>query len=77
MCFRYSLEVLINAHSKENGSNTPDYILADFLTSCLASFDKAVKEREEWYGIKTGPATIQLNNLNPKQPLDYEETLEK
>lgn len=37
------------ACSKENGSNTPDYILADFLEDCLAAFDKALKARNEWY----------------------------
>ena len=35
----------INFHSAENGSNTPDFILAEYLTGCLAAFDKAVQER--------------------------------
>lgn len=48
--FRKKLEVLINSHSLENESGTPDYILADFLVSSLASFDKAVEAREKWYG---------------------------
>ena len=37
--FREELEHLINRHSKENGSNTPDYMLADFLCTCLVAFD--------------------------------------
>ena len=52
--FRSDLKELINKFSQENGSNTPDYVLAQFLTDCLAAFDKAVGEREEWYGVKTG-----------------------
>ena len=52
--FRKRLEELINEFSQENGSNTPDFILAQFLADCLGAFDKAVKEREEWYGVKTG-----------------------
>ena len=46
--FRKELETLINSHSMENGSNTPDFILADFLTDCLQAFDKATVERHGW-----------------------------
>src|SRR5574343_713325 len=48
--FRAELESLINRHSKENGSNTPDFVLADYLADCLEAFDKAVTRRSEWYG---------------------------
>lgn len=49
---RKEIEQSINRHSLENGSNTPDFILADYLTGCLLVFDKAVNKREEWYGRK-------------------------
>ncbi len=52
--FRAELEALINKHSMENGSNTPDFILADFLRGTLANFDLAVKARERWYGRDPG-----------------------
>jgi hypothetical protein len=48
--FEKELEGLINAHSKENESNTPDYILAQYICSCLAAFNVAVQHRENWYG---------------------------
>jgi len=48
--FKKELEFLINRYSKENGSDTPDFILAQFLTGCLKSFDVAVSRRENWYG---------------------------
>lgn len=51
--FRYELELLINKHSIENGSNTPDFLLAEFLTDCLAAFDKTTNLREKWYGRPT------------------------
>lgn len=51
--FRKELEQLINKHSKENGSNTPDFILAEFLHNCLIAFDQAVDRRETWYGRNT------------------------
>ena len=47
--FRKELEQLINKNSMENGSNTPDYILADYLTDCLMAFDKAMKTRDRFY----------------------------
>lgn len=47
--FRKELEELINKHSRENGSNTPDFILAEFLVDCLAAWDKGVSRRNQWY----------------------------
>ena len=46
---RHEIERAINCVSAENGSNTPDFILADFLVSCLAAFDRATQQRERWY----------------------------
>jgi hypothetical protein len=40
----------LNCVCAENESNTPDFILADYLVSCLAAFDRAVNQRERWYG---------------------------
>lgn len=48
--FRDAIETVINSYSMENGSNTPDFLLAEYLTDCLAAFDKAVTAREKWYG---------------------------
>lgn len=47
---RSDIETAINCASAENGSNTPDFILAEYLTSCLSAFDAAVNRREQWYG---------------------------
>ena len=45
--FRKELEKLINQHSKENGSDTPDFVLAEYLNDCLSAYNKAVSKREE------------------------------
>ncbi len=50
--FRRELISLINRHSKENGSNTPDYILAEYLIECLHMFDRITNMRNGWYGEK-------------------------
>ena len=53
--FRKDLEKLLNSLSRENGSDTPDFILAEYLMDCLTAFDKATNARECWYGRKTQP----------------------
>ncbi len=64
--FRAELEQLINRNSMENGSNTPDFILAKFLAGCLEAFDAATHERETWYGRDPdrGPAS----SVDPVMP---------
>ena len=41
---------LLNKYSRENHSNTPDFILAEYLIGCLNVFEVASLERERWYG---------------------------
>ena len=48
--FRSALEHTINCHSMENGSITPDFVLAQYLADCLAAFDKATQHRAAYYG---------------------------
>lgn len=50
MSFRDELEILINSNSLENGSGTPDFILANFIVESIKAFDISVVEREKWYG---------------------------
>lgn len=56
--FRQELKSLLNKHSREGGSNTPDHILANYLVACLAAFDTATHQREEWYGIRLVPGQL-------------------
>jgi hypothetical protein len=51
--FEKELKKLINVYSRENVSDTPDYILAEYMNSCLIAFNVAVKRREVHYGRKT------------------------
>lgn len=50
-----SIATAIHAASRESASNTPDFILAKYLESCLAAFEVASKEREAWYGVALEP----------------------
>lgn len=55
--FAQRLESLLNRHSQENWSDTPDFILARYLLDCLAAWNKGVRHRETWYGRTARPVT--------------------
>lgn len=59
-----TIQAAINCHSAENGSDTPDFILAEYLIDCLTAFDKAAKAREVFYGR----ATVALPLDHPDAP---------
>lgn len=63
----YSLEQevaeVLNVHSAENDSNTPDFILAQYLLGCLAAFNAAVQQRETWYGRDGRPSFAEPKQL--------------
>lgn len=48
--FEIELGQLINKYSLENGSNTPDFILAAFLVEQLKLFNATLRRRDSWYG---------------------------
>jgi len=47
--FRKELTELINRHSIENGSDTPDFIIADYLMGCLEVYEVACRSRDVHY----------------------------
>ena len=53
--FEKKLRNLLNSECKENASNTPDFLLAQYLCSCLTAFDTAIQQRETWYGRDASP----------------------
>ena len=69
--FREGLQTLINTHSQENGSNTPDFILTRFLLAQLRAFDEATNSREKHYGRarpKTGAPPEGTDEVHPTCP---------
>lgn len=50
--FEDELRKLLNLFSMEARSNTPDYVLAEFMLKCLDAFDEAVVTRTAWHGLK-------------------------
>jgi len=58
--FEKALRELINLESMENASNTPDFILSQYLLGCLDVFNTAVQQRETWYERDPRPS-VRLN----------------
>ena len=48
--FVKELMSLINKHSMENKSNTPDFILAEYIYRCLKAGEYLIERREQWFG---------------------------
>ena len=65
MSLESKISELLNVYNQESLSNTPDFILAEYLTNCLNAFNYATKERDRWYNIKLEPGnSCFLNNDN-------------
>lgn len=47
--FYRELVDIINKHSIENYSDTPDFILANYLIDCLNAFNNASNNRKNWF----------------------------
>lgn len=61
--FEEDLRQVINRHSAESVSGTPDFILAKLLLETLKTFNTAVCDRADWRGESTElPALIKQPN---------------
>lgn len=55
MTLEQEVAAVLNRFSQENASNTPDFILAQYLLACLGAFNTATQQRETWYGRDRRP----------------------
>lgn len=73
--FEDELVALINRYCVENVSNTPDFILAEYVQNALNAFNHAVKLREVWYDVYCEPGridwTIKNRNRSIVKLCDY------
>lgn len=82
--FNKELSNLINRHSRENFSNTPDFILADFLEDSLLLLEQTITRRREWHaaGIIESQPDIPVADkhlaaqLDPPPPQEEMETVQ-
>lgn len=63
--FRRELSTLINRHSVERGSDTPDFILADFLCGCIMGWNAAIRARDKWWDHTTFPRPSASDSVTP------------
>lgn len=61
--FAQELSQLLNRHSAENASSTPDFILAEFLLTCLNAWNTGWQAKEKWY------RSLQEETVNPAASL--------
>lgn len=54
----HAIASALNRYSAENPSNTPDWILAQFLLGCLAAWNQGIQQRETWYGRDARPGML-------------------
>lgn len=47
--FLRDLIAVIDKHGKEKESNTPDYVLAEYLDACLKNFNETIVESRKWH----------------------------
>jgi hypothetical protein len=67
MSFEKELKNLINCHSIENESNTPDFILAQFLRMQLDVWVETTQARDSWYNVQLCPANSRFLNSEPEE----------
>ena len=60
MTLKKEIEEILNSKCAENESNTPDFILAEYLINCLNAFDKATNKRDKYYNITHTKDNIEL-----------------
>lgn len=58
---QHDIAEVLNRHSAENGSNTPDFLLAEFLTKVLEAWNDTVKARAMWYERYDSPGQSAAN----------------
>jgi hypothetical protein len=49
MTLTEELMAILNKHSREDASNTPDYVLAGFLMNVLQAFEEGIVCRDRFY----------------------------
>jgi len=74
--FQNELTALLNVHSQETPSDTPDWILAQYLLAQLAAFNNAVQQRENWYGRNHQEAAAEIERLETENRGLLREALE-
>jgi hypothetical protein len=63
-----ALAAIIHEYGLEHFSNTPDFLLAEYLLGCLSVFDYAINDRNAWQGYWYHPGLAP-----PRSPGDVDD----
>ncbi len=66
--FERELATAINKGCHENESNTPDFILAEYMKASLDAFNAGIKARDRWYGMQPHPGMTTHTVAIPSTP---------
>lgn len=66
---RVAITSALNQACAENESNTPDFVLAEFLLDALKAFDRATQQRDSWYGVRPIPSNP-IQHRHPQQRVE-------
>lgn len=72
MTFEQKLQSLINTYSIENQSNTPDFILVQYIRNCLDAFASATRQRDTWFSFIPFENSILKDEVPPLQEMQIE-----
>ena len=70
------LQKILSRHHIENASNTPDFILADYLMRALEAGEELVNARHKWWGMPD-PWAKALGEFMPEDSADTPEDVER
>lgn len=54
----------LNRRSRENVSNTPDFLLAEYMLACLSAYEVATMARDQFYAINPRPGARSADALS-------------
>ena len=60
---------VLNVHCLDNETNTPDFILAEYLVDCIVAYNAIKVRNDEWHGAPNRTLAGNLAQLPvPKPP---------
>lgn len=65
MTFKEDLRALLNQHSMDALAETPDYILAEYLTRVLGDYIQTLDDTRRWHGWPTLGERLNLRLATP------------
>ena len=70
--FEKELEKLINKHSIENGSDTPDFLLTKYLMGCLHNYNSATNARDKYLTGDCHKGCMNINDRDAEEKMRSE-----